>query len=154
MKPRLAALLILALVATLFAPLKVAWACPDGTPCAATDQGFACVGGQCATEASCCRVQTVHLCRHGALPGVSNQAGSKLAVSAPEHCRFSVSVRPHLAAVTSGKLLLATPDAALALVSFTLAASAIRPTWLAAPTLGYRPPPLLPSGPSRAPPLA
>jgi hypothetical protein len=144
----------LALVATLFAPLNGAWACPDGTPCAATEQGFACVGGQCATAASCCREQALHLCRHGAPPAVAAADRGRLLLSAPEHCRFSGTARPVPVAVTTNKLLLTAPVTALPLLPLTFSAPVVRPTWLAAPTLGYRPPPLLRSGPSRAPPLA
>jgi hypothetical protein len=148
-------LLILALLAALTAPAGGVWACPDGTPCAPTRQGFACVGGQCATAASCCRVKSVHLCRHGAVPGVSGPHANEVRVAAPEHCRFTVVSRTAPTATTvGGKLTVPAPDVALVSTILPCRIPAVRPTWLAAPTLGYRPPPLLPAGPSRAPPLA
>ena len=156
-RTRLALLLILAFLATFFAPLRASWACPDGTPCV-TDRGhgFVCASDHCVTPKSCCEAERPLRCQHGALPAVERPTGSGPALEAPDHCRFSVSAPYHLVAVAeqSTKLLWLSFDLlpAPALIEFMVAA--VSPTWQSEYTLGYRPPPSLTLGPSRAPPTA
>lgn len=153
----LALFLIVALLATFFAPIRSGWACPDGTACVSgEDRGFVCAGGQCATPKSCCQVKRTVRCKHGALPGQSDQERRSSGVESPDHCRFSVSVAPQLVAVTDqgGKLLTVAFDALPVLTAVELVVPAAAPAWRAEYTLGYRPPPILSTGPSRAPPVA
>lgn len=155
-RPRLALLLILAFLATFFAPIRAGWSCPDGTACVAGGgDSFVCVGGQCASEMSCCEVERTVRCKHGALPG-SGRPSTQPGVEVPDHCRFSASVSPPLVAVTgyAGSLLDLTFVALPAFIGVEIAIPAAAPTWRAEHTLGYRPPPVLSTGPSRAPPVA
>lgn len=147
-----ARLLILAFLAAFFAPLRAGWACPDGTPCvAAHGNGYVCAGDHCRTASSCCEVSRRNYCKHGAVPA---RADSPV-VSGPDHCLFSVAARERLTAVTepAGKLIRLKVPMAVSPV-LTVTPPVASPVWLADSTAGCRPPPLLPSGPSRAPPSA
>lgn len=151
-----AALLVLAFLLALVHPAQAGWACPDGTPCVHdTVEGYACSRGQCAVTPSCCRAKSVR-CKHGAVPVLDSGADETPRVNSPEHCRYSITSAPQLRAVTESKALLLSfgADAVLQpfLVECPLPQSA--PVWRTEYTLGYRPPPLLSLGRSRAPPAA
>lgn len=156
MRLRLILLLILALFTAPLASARAGWSCPDGTPCVASEkQGFECAGGQCRVQ-SCCESPHVRRCNHGVLPGLAGPDAGKSQFQSSEQCRFQQSDQPQLTAVhDASKLLLdagppvALPPAALQLPEGVT--SHLR--WLV-DTCGYRPPPLLPAGPSRGPPCA
>jgi len=156
MRLRLLLLLIVALLAAPLAPVRAKWSCPDGTPCvAAGKQGFECTGGQCRVQ-SCCETPHARRCRHGALPGMAGPGPSGGQWQGPDHCRFQQAEPPQLTAIhDTSKLLLAdVTDFALLPAEFRLphrVVSQIR--WLEN-AYGYRPPPLRPTGPARAPPLS
>jgi hypothetical protein len=150
----IAAIQILAFLLALVTPVRAAWSCPDGTPCVHDDvQGYVCAAGQCAEQASCCVAKTVR-CKHGASPVVEQPVPDVPYMGTPEHCRFSVSAPPQLAAATTqtAGLQLAF-DADLSAPAVQLSLSPAQPVWRPEFTLGYRPPPILSLGPSRAPPV-
>ena len=156
-RSKLAILLVIAFLLALLAPVQAGWACPDGTPCVADrDHGFVCASEQCRSHPSCCEVEKPQLCRHGALPTVSDPASTRPVIQSPEHCRFNVTAKPDLKAqaAQTETLLWFSFDVLPALVAVELTAPVGTPTWLAEDALGYRPPPLLSTGPSRAPPTA
>ena len=156
MRRPIALTLVLAFLPALLAPVQAAWSCPDGTPCVQDSrQGFVCAGDQCADEtSSCCVVKTTR-CKHGAAPAVSTERSHGSQVQAPDHCRFSVSGPPQLIALAeNARLLQFTGDVFLPVPAFRLSLSPAPPVWRSEFTLGYRPPPIVSSGPSRAPPTA
>jgi len=155
--PRIATLLILAFLTMLLAPARMSWACPDGTPCvASTREVFECESGQCATRKSCCEVSLVARCRHGAFPQLDQSRHPDPALQGQDHCRFSVSAAPHVTAVTpaAASIQWLACDVLPASPAFKLAMPAGTPVWRSEFTLGYRPPPIRSTGPSRAPPVA
>jgi hypothetical protein len=155
-RPHLAFLVTLSFLAALFAPVRTSWACPDGTACVAERDGaWVCPGGACQSEASCCQVSRPNACKHGALPGSAPGKAGQPAVSVPDHCSFSVLGVPHPNSLIerASKVLFVQVALITATESFELPAG-FAPAWLAVDSLGYRPPPHLSSGPSRAPPSA
>ena len=155
-RPLSATILVLALLSTLAQPLRTGWACPDGTACVAShEKRFVCAGNQCATEKSCCVKEHPTACKHGAFPGQDRTPASGSSVQTTDHCRFSISAPTHLTALTTDRATVAVTHVALAVPIFaTLVASLPAPVWRSELTLGYRPPPALSTGPSRAPPTA
>ncbi|TPW07800.1 MAG: hypothetical protein FD129_2521, partial [bacterium] len=102
--------------------------------------------------ASCCLAKRAR-CKHGLWPEVGARPRG-VTMETTDDCRLRVAARPDLNAVaerlTSG--FLPTPPA-LPLPGLVLAPpAAFSPVWSAEFTLGYRPPPDLPSGAGRAPP--
>lgn len=155
MRLRLILLLIVALFTAPLAPARAEWSCPDGTPCvAAGKQAFECAGGQCRVH-SCCEKPSAHRCRHGALPEAAPPGSRGNRVETPDHCRFHASAHPQLLAVHDDSRVLLAAEAAPALLParFRLP-QGLRSSisWLI-DAYGYRPPPLLRTGPSRAPPF-
>jgi hypothetical protein len=155
-RPRLALLLILAFLAALLAPVRVSWSCPDGTTCVAErGERYVCAGGQCRSHASCCIVEQPCVCKHGALPGA--RPGSKrLRIEGPDHCRFNVSARVQLRSAAQQVATFLAPDFDLLAPSPPLSVPRPwgSPVWRDRHGPGFHPPPLLPAGPSRAPPTA
>jgi hypothetical protein len=146
-------LLVPAYLAMLVAPLRTSWACADGTHCVQDrTRQFVCPGGSCSTGASCCKKKHAVACKHGAFPSIQADSGSA-GVESPDHCRFSISAAPKLVAaaetsdflLSAGDMLPVAPTTAVPLPDFV-------PTWRTEYSLGYRPPPHLSTGPSRAPP--
>lgn len=156
MRPKTAIVVILAFLTAFFAPVRTSWACPDGTACVAGNDGvWVCPGGACRSEASCCVVSRPTACKHGAFPGSGPPDSSGPRVTATDHCSFAVSGKPQLTSLIEQPsklvfLLVALPEAAAAIPLLRDFA----PVWLTVDTLGYRPPPCLSTGPSRAPPTA
>lgn len=148
--------LLLAYLATLVAPLRTAWACPDGTACVPNEQKrFACAGNQCATEKSCCVREHQTACKHGAFPSSKADEHSGHSVQSPDHCRFTISAPTQLTALTVQSAAPLVAIAALLVPFFRLPEAVYtEPVWRSEQTLGYRPPPILSTGPSRAPPTA
>lgn len=148
--------LVLALLLALVAPAQAAWSCPDGTPCVHDQQqGYVCAGNKCAAQASSCCVVKTTRCKHGAAPARDGGRSRRSQLQAPDHCRFSVSSPPQLTVVAeTAKLLWVGLDVALPSSAFRLSLSPAQPVWRSEFTLGYRPPPILSSAPSRAPPVA
>jgi len=156
-QPNTAILLIMALVATLFAPVRAGWACPDGTPCVSDrGEGYYCTGDRRAIQTSCCRIERSLRCRHGAFPGNERPERSVAEIIGPDRCQFSVSTPPPVvaAAKETGKLLTLSLDSFPAPNSPEVTVPRATPAWQSAYALGYRPPPIPPTGPSRAPPTA
>jgi hypothetical protein len=156
-RTKIAILLVIVFLLALLAPVQAGWACPDGTPCVADrDHGFACASDQCRSHASCCEVEKPQLCRHGTLPEVSDPVSTRPAIQGPDHCRFSVTAKPDLkaAAEQTGKLISFSVDLLPTPAAVELTVPAASPIWQSEYTLGYRPPPSLSTGPSRAPPVA
>jgi hypothetical protein len=155
-RPRTAILLILALLTALLTPVRTSWSCPDGTACVAErGRGYVCAGNHCAAR-SCCAVAKPCVCKHGAFPGLGGPWSTKPGVDTPDHCRFHVSAPPSLTAVLadSGGWHGASVDLALAPIGIELSIPSAPVFLRVEETLGYRPPPLLRTGPSRAPPSA
>lgn len=153
---RLSALsLITAFLLALLMPARAGWACPDGTPCV-HDQaaGYVCASGQCAAKLSCCEVETAR-CKHGALP-IDEPTSSGHSLGSEEHCRFNVS------ATTVGEARIAPAEALLVLhpaalprtVQFDLTRASVTAFRRGEECLGFRPPPIRATGPSRAPPAS
>jgi hypothetical protein len=149
---RLPLVLALAFLASIFAPLRMGWACPDGTPCVANhSEHFECASNVCASAKSCCEREHPVACKHGAFPAPSSD--HRTSVQTPDHCRFNISTPPHLAAVVSSSSLHApVADALPVRINLELPQPVIVPAWRSEYTLGYRPPPLERTGPTRAPP--
>jgi len=138
-----------------FTPVHAAWACPDGTPCVVKrGHGYVCAGDQCGGTASCCQAARPNHCKHGSLPALQRTGSADLSVTAPDHCRFQVSAAPHPVALAAdgARVLRLSPDALPAVAGALCTVAPAAPSWQAEHTLGYRPPPSFPSGPSRAPP--
>ena len=155
-RPRLALLLVIAFFLALLAPERASWSCPDGTPCVHDRaHGFVCASKQCSGAASCCVAKTV-LCKHGARPGLAPSQSRRAGVETPDTCRYTVTRPPTLTALAQqpAKLLALAPAVLPAVPVLTFSLPPSMPAWLTEYTLGYRPPPLLPLGPSRAPPTA
>lgn len=155
MRRTLAITLLVTFLLALLAPVRAAWSCPDGTPCVHQHGGFVCVEKKCAAEASSCCIQKTVRCTHGAGPALEGAPSRRPGFHAPDHCRFRVSARPQLTAVTESASVfwLAAPAVLPApVLQFSLLPA--QPVWRSEVTLGYRPPPLLSQGPSRAPPHA
>jgi hypothetical protein len=155
-RSRLALLLVLTFLVALFAPVRVGWACPDGSPCVAEGRTYICAGKQCSVRASCCRVDRPNYCKHGAIPGGGGQRSDRPEIQAADRCHFSVSswTRPVAGSTQRPVLLWLSFDVLPAPAAVELSAPDLTPVWLSVDTLGYRPPPSLLSGPSRAPPIA
>ena len=148
--------LLLAFLAALFAPVQGAWACPDGTPCVHDSaQGFVCAENQCSAKLSCCEAKTTR-CKHGAAASPRGSGDGDAVITQPDHCRYSASQAPELTALTqTAKLRWGSVDAIPApSLSLQLPAPPRAPVWRSEFTLGYRPPPVLTLGPSRAPPIS
>ena len=156
MRRPIALTLVLAFVLALVAPVQAAWSCPDGTACVPDSrQSFVCADAKCASEASSCCVVKTTRCRHGAAPPANPERSQDPQIQAPDHCRFSVTVPPQLTALAeSARLLQVTGEASLPVPAFQLSLAPAPPVWRSEFTLGYRPPPIVSSGPSRAPPTA
>ena len=155
-RTRTTTLLILAFLATLFAPVRFSWACPDGTPCVVDrGHGFVCASDHCSTVPTCCEAKAPPRCDHGAFPTLRQHPTDRLVLEAAEHCRFSISAGADLVALPElgTKSLWLSFDALPPPPAVALSAPARAPSWRAAYTLGYRPPPLPSSGPARAPPV-
>ena len=158
-RPQLALLLVFAFLLAILAPVRESWSCPDGTPCVHDRaHGFVCVSKVCGAGASCCVARTV-LCKHGAWPGLpalNNLPTGRPAITTPDTCRFRVTAPPTLTALSKqpAKLLVLAPAVLPAAPTHIFSVTPCMPAWLTEYTLGYRPPPLLPLGPSRAPPTA
>lgn len=150
----LAIAVILAFVLALIAPAQAAWSCPDGTPCVRDGgESYVCAK-QCGSGASCCRSRAAR-CKHGATPSLRRLDLVGKAIGTPDHCRFSIYSAPHEKAVTgNAELLGMEADLALTPAVLRLSLSKPAPSWRSEYTLGYRPPPLVSLGPSRAPPTA
>ena len=152
---RVVLLLILALAAAPLAPVRAGWVCPDGTPCVERqDRSYVCPEPEPAVP-SCCKKQEERPCKHGRLPGLSPQEGPGSRLETPGHCRFVGAGRPQLTPAADGRSL------TVSIAPAALPATAFQPSLPAGfllvahpETLGYRPPPLPSTGPSRAPPLA
>ena len=155
MRLRLILLLILALFAAPLAPVRAEWSCPDGTPCVASGKhGFECAGGRCRVQ-SCCESPHARRCQHGALPGIADPGPAGSRWQSPDQCRFQQSDPPQLTAVhDDSKLLAGCAELALLPPAFQLRLGVTSHTCWLVDTFGYRPPPLLPTGPARAPPPA
>ena len=156
-RPKTAILLILAFLATFFAPIQASWACPDGTPCVADrGHGYVCASDQCGGMASCCETEHGKRCQHGAIPSLERKGSADPSIQAPDHCQFELSSKQSAKALTAsaGTFVGFAFDALPAPLAVELTAPIITPTWLAEYTLGYRPPPSSSTGPSRAPPVA
>jgi hypothetical protein len=155
-RPQLALLLILALLAALMTPVRVGWSCPDGTPCVAErGERYVCAGGLCRSRASCCLIEKPCVCKHGALPG-SQQSSKRPRIEGPDHCRFSVSAHLKLRGATQQGATLAAPSFDLLPPPAPVSVGPLSCVsgWRHRHGPGFHPPPLLPSGPSRAPPIA
>lgn len=155
-RPQLALFLVIAFLLALTAPVRPSWACPDGTPCVHDRaHGYACAEKQCGAKASCCIAQTVR-CKHGAWPGVAAKPTGPPALAEADHCQFSLTAPPRLTALAeqTTKFLAFAPALLPADLVVLPVLPPSAPVWRAEQTLGYRPPPLLFLGPSRAPPLA
>jgi hypothetical protein len=142
--------LVLAYLTALVAPLRSGWTCPDGTPCEAMRQPV-CTAHP--AEKSCCEKPKVLTCKHsgGALTPSAEPQGPQ--VETPDHCRFHVSVPPQLIAMTADGTGVVDHGTALPVSLYVADDRASTGAGrLPALALGYRPPPLLESGPSRAPP--
>lgn len=156
MRRPIALTLVLAFLLALIAPAQTAWSCPDGTPCVHDQhEGFVCAEKKCAAQASSCCVVKTTRCKHGAAPAAQQGRSRGPHLQAPDHCRFSVSTPPQLTAVAApASVLFVAVDAVLPTPALQLSLSPVQPVWRSEYTLGYRPPPILSSGPSRAPPAA
>jgi hypothetical protein len=136
-----ARLLILAFLALLVAPAHAGWVCPDGTPCGERVlQVAACAAHPAPDEPSCCKGGS----------GVETASGAVL--SAASLCRFSLAPESQPVAPTAESRLAVDAPAAPApgreWMPEALRVLAGFPEF----TPGYRPPPLAPAAPSRAPP--
>lgn len=155
-RPKLGILLILAFVATLFAPVRAGWACPDGTPCLAVrNGGFRCAKTHAEGEASCCDVRRLR-CRHEAFPIAKSGRDVEPSIRGLDHCRFTVSDRSQTVALRqeNGASVAHCLDLSLPQPAFEPSLHAAAPAWRSEVTLGYRPPPICDAGPPRAPPAA
>ena len=144
----------LAFLLALAGPAQAGWSCPDGTPCVHDPKhGYVCAEKKCADQASSCCVAKTTRCKHGVAPTPANEDHSRRPrLHAPDHCRFSISAPPQITAVTPASALLLVLDAALPVPAPQLSPRRAQPVWRFEFTLGYRPPPIVSSGPSRAPP--
>lgn len=150
----IAILLILALVLGPLAPVQAGWACPDGTPCVADQQqGFRCAGGECSAP-SCCLSKETQRCHHGALPGVAAHSKRSNGIQGTDHCQYTQADRPILSALQDGSRvhLTVTVDLAFTPGGVQIPNGVVSSAAWIEDAYGYRPPPLLSTGPARAPP--
>jgi hypothetical protein len=156
-RPKIAILLVIAFVLALAAPVRASWACPDGTVCVRAKNGrYTCARDRCGVGGSCCKITRICECKHGDLPSFGASHPTAPALQTPDHCLFKVAAKPNLPALaqSAGKLLWLSVDILAAPVAVELALPASTLAWQSEYTLGYRTPPLLSTGPSRAPPTA
>ena len=145
--------LLLAFLLALTGPAQAGWSCPDGTPCVHdSSQGYVCAEKKCADQASSCCVAKTTRCKHGGAPTPGEDHSRRSRFQAPDHCRFSISAPTQITAVTPAPALLLVLDAVLPVPALQLSPTPAQPVWRFEFTLGYRPPPIVSSGPSRAPP--
>jgi len=155
MRSKIALLLVLAFLTALTAPVRTAWACPNGTVCVRGGQGgYTCAGDRCETR-SCCAVKRTCECKHGDLPGLGRRPSGEH-IGLPESCRFSLSAHPDLRAVPTtavSSLLIPAPALPVPALPVFAAPAGARVAY-SEYNADCGPPPFCPSAPSRAPPSA
>jgi hypothetical protein len=155
-RPRIALLLILALVLGSVAPVTAAWSCPDGSRCVPDRQSFRCEkdAPQAASVLpDCCIRKETARCHHGLFPGMGTPATPQPILQAPDHCRFSLTAGaelPALGAVAAYRL--PAPDGLLP-EALALASPVVTPSPYPPGIVPIHGPPLWRrTGPARAPP--